>query len=242
MKKVDEYHLHELITVVLTGAERPDPSEIRKQITAIMAFEFEWKETAATNQERLSAAIAKVDAFGIEIRNDLKATIILANVASAARADSGGTEIREAMRKIKAKYPYDHPHDENSIKMIMIKLATADEQRDRTNVPSLTNTANLVTARLQEMVTGGYSTSEGESVMTATSRSGSSSDGRKFMEKASRERKGRHTVERRLSRTNMTSSPAKLTRGKYESPQRTRSPSPANMRRGRYESPPRGKY
>ena len=41
MKKVDEYHLHELVTAVMEGTERPSPIEIRKQLTAIMAFTFD---------------------------------------------------------------------------------------------------------------------------------------------------------------------------------------------------------
>ena len=89
----------------------------------------------ATNQERLSANIAKVNVFGIEIRNDLKATILFANVESAACASSGGIEIREAMRKIKAVYMYDYAHDGASIKAIMTMLSTGDEQRDRSNAP-----------------------------------------------------------------------------------------------------------
>ena len=49
MKKVDEYLLHELVTAVMEGAERPSPIEIRKQLTGIMGFTFDWRETGATN-------------------------------------------------------------------------------------------------------------------------------------------------------------------------------------------------
>ena len=72
MKKVDEYQLHELLKVVLEGAARPDPIEIRRKIAAIMNYVFDWRETAATNQERLSADIAKADAFRIEIKTTSK--------------------------------------------------------------------------------------------------------------------------------------------------------------------------
>ena len=41
MKKVDKYLLHQLVEAVMEGAERPSPVEIRKQITAIMAFTFD---------------------------------------------------------------------------------------------------------------------------------------------------------------------------------------------------------
>ena len=40
--------------------------------------------------------IAKADAFGVEIRNNIKATIILANIVTAARFSSGVAEIMEA--------------------------------------------------------------------------------------------------------------------------------------------------
>ena len=48
-KKVDEYHLHQLVAAVMEGAERPYPIEIRKQITDVMAFVFDWRKTGATN-------------------------------------------------------------------------------------------------------------------------------------------------------------------------------------------------
>ena len=83
-KKVDEYKLHQLVTAVMEGAEQPDPIAIRKQIANTMAFEFDWRETGATSQERLAADIAKAAAFGVAITHDIKATIILAKIATAA--------------------------------------------------------------------------------------------------------------------------------------------------------------
>ena len=68
MKKVDEYHLHELVAAVMEGAEHPSPIKIRKQLTGIMAFTFDWRETGAMNHERLAADIAKVDTFGVKIQ------------------------------------------------------------------------------------------------------------------------------------------------------------------------------
>ena len=154
MKKVDEYLLHELVAAVMEGAKRPSPIEIRKQLTGIMGFTFDWRETGATNQERLAADIVKVDAFGVTIQNDVRAVIILANIAAAARFSSGGTEIMEAQRKIKAAYKYDHRNDDASIKDIMKKLATADEQRDRMAVAAPAGFANLVTEKLKGLKTG----------------------------------------------------------------------------------------
>ena len=61
-----------------------------------MAFLFNWRETSATNQERLAADIVKAAAFGVVIGHDVKAAIILANIAMAAKFQQGGTEIAEA--------------------------------------------------------------------------------------------------------------------------------------------------
>ena len=242
MKKVDEYQLHELIAAVREGAARPDPIEIRRQIAAIMDTVFDWRETAATNQERLSADIAKADAFGIEIRNDIKGIVILANVAAAARFSSGGTEIREAQRKIKAAYAYNRAHDDASIKVIMTLLAAADEQRDRTTAPAPTDMANMVTDRLRELVTEDYSSSDGESAMGATSGSGSSTDRSPRRERPTRRVASRRAKGRRAARSSTSPTPSRSTRGKYESPPRRRSPSPAKVGgRGRYESPPKGR-
>lgn len=57
---------------------------------------------AALNVEQLTKDIAKISAFGIEIRNDITATIIVANVVTAAQFKNRGTKIREALHKIKA--------------------------------------------------------------------------------------------------------------------------------------------
>ena len=176
MNKVDEYLLHQLVEAVIEGAERPSLIKIGRKITAIIAFTFDWKETGATNQERLAADIAKTDAFGVVIRNDIKAVIILANIATAARFSSRGAEIMEAQRKIKAAYNYDHSHDADSIKVIMKLLATANEQRDRTTIEAPKSFANMVTNKLWELVDAsdsGSLSATGESAMAATSDSGS---------------------------------------------------------------------
>ena len=47
-KKLDEYHLHQLVAAVMEGAERPDPIEIRTQIKNVMAFLFDSREASAT--------------------------------------------------------------------------------------------------------------------------------------------------------------------------------------------------
>jgi hypothetical protein len=49
MKKVDECLFRQLVEVVIEGAERPDHINIGCQITVIVAFSFDWRETAATH-------------------------------------------------------------------------------------------------------------------------------------------------------------------------------------------------
>ena len=203
-----------------------------------MNYVLDWRETAATNQERFLADIAKADTFGIEIKNDIKATILLANVVTAARFSSGGTEIRDALQKIKVAYTYDHKHDAALIKAIMALLEAADEQCDRTTAPAQTGIANMVTDRLQEMAVEGYSTSDVESTIGATSSSGSATEQSPRRERPARE--GRRARGRRAARSSTLPTPSRSSRGQYESPPRKRSPSPAKMGgRGKYESPPR---
>ena len=137
----------------MEGAERPDPIEIRMQITNVMSFLFDWREASATNQERLAANIVKAAALGVVIGHDIKAAIILANIATAERFQQGGTEIAEAQRKIRAAYQYNHVHNDASIKIIMKALATADEQRDRSAVPEpARGFDNMVTNRLEQLM------------------------------------------------------------------------------------------
>ena len=68
------------------------------------------------NKEQLALDIAKAGAFGIKIRNNNKTTIILTSAATASRSTSEDTEIREALRKIKAACKYDQAHDNVLIK------------------------------------------------------------------------------------------------------------------------------
>ena len=106
----------------------------------------------------------KAAAFGVVIGHDIKAAIILANIVTAARLSRGGTEITEVQRKIRAMYAYNHAHNNASIKLMMKEIATADEQRDRSEISGPTGViANMVTERLQKMVMeAGEETSDSE--------------------------------------------------------------------------------
>ena len=153
---VDEYDLHQLLSTVKGGAERPLTTTIRKMMVDVMATSFDWRESAATNLEQLSTAIAKAAIYGVRFHNDMKGLVITANVAHAAQ-QPWGSELAEAQRKIKEKYLYNQVHDADSIIDMMSLLAAADEQRNRqeATAPENNKTANMVTMgieRLQQLV------------------------------------------------------------------------------------------
>ena len=90
--------------------------------------------------------------------------------------------MREVIRKIKAKYKYNHLHGNASIKCVMKQLATTGKQQDRLAVAAPNGMANMVTEKLQQIVMGDNGeesdlfTSHEESVMAATTESKSSAE------------------------------------------------------------------
>ena len=113
-KSVDDYQLHQLITVT-EGAERPKATTIRQQFINIDGMVFNWRDTVAINIENFVTNTSKTQAYGIPVHNNLKAVVILANVEWAAH-QSWGTEISVAHRTIKAKYRYNPSHNTALIK------------------------------------------------------------------------------------------------------------------------------
>ena len=149
-KSVDQYQLHQLITAITEGAERPEATTIRQQFVNIAGTVFDWRDTVAINVEKFATNAAKTQAYGIRVHDDLKAVVILANVEWAAR-QSWGTEIGVAHRTIKAKYRYDHTHDTASIKEILKVLSGADEARDRRKAPAPGEKAEMVSQGLEHL-------------------------------------------------------------------------------------------
>ena len=129
-KSVDGYQLHQLITAITEGAQRPEATTIRHQFVNIAGMVFDWRNTVTINIKKFAMNTAKTQAYGIRVHDDLKAVVILANVEWAA-CQSWGTEISIAHCTIKAKCTYNHSHDTNSIKEIINVLTGADEARDR---------------------------------------------------------------------------------------------------------------
>ena len=101
-KTVDEYQLHQLFSAIREGAERPEAANIRRQFVAVAATTFDFRETMAINVERLATAATKSAGYGVQMQNDLKAVVILANVEWGAQ-QTWGNEISVAHREIKKK-------------------------------------------------------------------------------------------------------------------------------------------
>ena len=121
-----------------------------------MAKNFYWRESAVTNLEQLSTAIAKAATYCVRFHNDMKGLVITANVAHAVQ-QPWGSELAEAQLKIKAKYLYNRVHDAEMIIGMMIFLAAADEQCNcqEATAPENNETANMVNLgieRLQQLV------------------------------------------------------------------------------------------
>ena len=91
----------------------------------VMATTFDWRESAATNLEQLSTAIAKAATYGVRFHDDMKGLVITENFAHAAQ-QPWGYELAESQRKIKSKYLYNWVHDADLIIGMMIYLAAAD--------------------------------------------------------------------------------------------------------------------
>ena len=172
-KTVDEYQLHELLTAIKEGAERPEATTIRANVVTFVATNFDFRESIAINMERLATAATKVGNSGVKMDNDLKAIILLANVEWAAR-QSWGNELSVAHREIKKVYKYNHAHTDASIKEMAKLLSPADEARDKTLATQQEgDTANMVGERmshLQRLVDErGYGTdTSGESAYAAS--------------------------------------------------------------------------
>ena len=73
---------------------------------------------------------AKSLGYSVRVHSDLRAVVILEKTEWAAQ-QTWGAEISVAHRKIISKNRYNHVHDAESIRKILIILATADATRDQ---------------------------------------------------------------------------------------------------------------
>ena len=182
-KVVDEYQLHELLTAIKEGADRPEAETIRDSLVAGANTRFDFRESIAINMERLATTASNVGKYGVTMGNDQKAIILLANVAWAAR-QSWGNELSLVLREIQKLYTYNHTHDSASIKAMAKLLSTADEARDKTVAKlQAVESAHMVgrqMSRLQELVDDdGYTTdTSGETAFEAREKERSTRDSR----------------------------------------------------------------
>ena len=85
--------------------------------------------------EFLNAKIKKIGTYGINMGEPIVVMIVLANVKEAAKWNP---EHCIALTAIRAKYPYEHPHDADSMQCVLAKLAIAHVSRDRRIAPAPT--------------------------------------------------------------------------------------------------------
>ena len=141
LKHVDQFHLHELMKVVIEGADRPATGDVRGKYGSIVATNFDFRSKMVTCVELLNANIEKMGTYGIKMPEPIVVMIILANVEEAAK---WSPEHRIALTAIRARYPYEHPHDAVSMRYVLSQLAVADESRDRRGAPTPTANAAAV--------------------------------------------------------------------------------------------------
>ena len=105
LKSVDKYQMHQLFIDITEGAERRDFTNIQKQFVNIAGSIFDWRETVMTTVEQMSAMAIKYLGYGVRVRSDLRAVIILANIEWADQ-QTWGAEISVAHHKIVLRNTY----------------------------------------------------------------------------------------------------------------------------------------
>jgi len=137
---------------------------------------FNFRTKMVTNVERFCSQAAKANAYGITVGEDVVCLVLLSNIEWAAQPEWGG-EFRDAMRKIRADYPYNKVHTPATFGAIMKHLAAADEARDLQKAKSPSGMANAVEEGLNylgALVSQNEETSTYGEAYTATSDSESS--------------------------------------------------------------------
>jgi len=118
-----------LMKAVIDGAERPATTDVRNMSVRLCSTQFNFRTKMVTQVERFRSQAAKANAYGVTVGEDVAALVILANVEWALSQDWGG-EFRDALRIIRAEFPYNIAHDAASCAKIMCHLAAADEAHD----------------------------------------------------------------------------------------------------------------
>ena len=101
-RTVDKYALHQLLSAITCGAERPSATAISQMMAEVMAQNFDWQESAAKNLEKLSTTITKISTYGVLFNNNMKMLVFTENIAYAEH-QTGDSKLAQAQSKIKSK-------------------------------------------------------------------------------------------------------------------------------------------
>ena len=102
-KGIDEYHLHYLLTAVISGSDRPDTTNVLDQLIEVLSFPFDLKEKVSANVKTLRAKDAKMVTFGVAISKPHIALIIIYNIKVAIQEDYG-CEFCPAIQNVRRAY------------------------------------------------------------------------------------------------------------------------------------------
>lgn len=134
-KSLDEWEVHELFTQLHAGAERQRAGDVLAGAVAALQWRFDHRRHYSENVVNLRAALAKLKRSGVEIGEDVVATIILADAETASK-ERWGREIANALDTIRGVYAHNHVHNATSVRAILVELARADAIRSLKAAPA----------------------------------------------------------------------------------------------------------
>ena len=88
-KKMDEWHLHEIITEMIAAADRPATASVHGALDTILQWQFDFCKRISANVEVLKAKNTKVKAFGLEAKTAQLVLTMMANVKPVAEHNYG---------------------------------------------------------------------------------------------------------------------------------------------------------
>ena len=144
-KSLDEYELHELVSVIIQGADRPNINDVLDKLHEVVTFKFDFRKKVGANVEALRAKAAQMQPYGIVVDETQIALVFQANVSAAASED-WGREFRPAVQVVRKAFAYNHKHDAASIKTMLKEYAAADAIRTLRDAPAPNSSAGFGTA------------------------------------------------------------------------------------------------
>ncbi len=150
-KDLDEYTLQELLQAAINGANRPPATDVLTQLLDVINYIFDFCRKISAKMEGIQTLTSCMVTYGIDISPAQVVLTLLANIKIAAH-ENFGREFCPALQNIQTKYPYNHVHDNASLKVILQELAKADSVHTLRDAPK-PDTANAVTNMLKMMRT-----------------------------------------------------------------------------------------